>query len=143
MAHVLGFGTLWKFANLVQQYGTQDPIYVGLAAVEQYSKLLKADELVPIPVANTGGRGTRDAHWREAIFANELMSGFLNPGDNPMSRMTIASLADLGYLVDYEMADRYILPNINQQVQLMSVLMSGIEGPYLPSYDYAESIGIT
>jgi hypothetical protein len=63
-----------------------------------------------VPVENLGGPGTRDAHWRETTFGNELMTGFLNPGSNPVSRLTIASLADLGYQVGFATAEPYSLP---------------------------------
>ena len=62
-----------------------------------------------VPVENTqGGQGTRDGHWRETIFVAELMTGFLNSGvANPLSLLTIASLADLGLAVNPDGADVY------------------------------------
>jgi hypothetical protein len=57
-----------------------------------------------------GGEGTREGHWRESVFDTELMTGFDDPGRNALSRLTIASLQDLGYQVNYEVADAYILP---------------------------------
>src|SRR5258708_39129929 len=44
------------------------------------------------------------SHFRESVFGNEVMTGYLNNGANPLSRVTIASLADLGYQVN--MAER-------------------------------------
>jgi hypothetical protein len=44
-----------------------------------------------VPVESSGGSGTRDAHWRESVFTNELMTGYAGPGrDLPLSRMTIS-----------------------------------------------------
>jgi hypothetical protein len=63
-----------------------------------------------VPVENTGGAGTRDSHWRESTFNNELMTGYLNNGSNPLSRITVASLADIGYQVDISRADAYSPP---------------------------------
>jgi hypothetical protein len=63
-----------------------------------------------VPVENTlFGAGTRDSHWRESVFDHELMTGVIDaPGTgNPMSSMSIASLADLGYTVDVSQADTY------------------------------------
>ncbi len=65
-----------------------------------------------VPVENTGGPGTRGGHWREAVFRNELMSGFIATPDNPISRMTVASLQDLGYDVNPDAAEPYALPNL-------------------------------
>ena len=64
-----------------------------------------------VPVENIGGPGTADAHWRESVFDNELMTGFLNSGvANPLSVVSIASLADVGYLrANYAAADPYAL----------------------------------
>ena len=63
-----------------------------------------------MPVENTGGPGTREGHWRETVFRNELMSGFIAAPGNPMSRVTVASLGDLGYEVDIDAAEPYRLP---------------------------------
>jgi hypothetical protein len=63
-----------------------------------------------VPVENEqGGGGTRDSHWRESVFDNELMTGFLNAGANPLSVVTVESFADLGYVVDPTGADAYTL----------------------------------
>ena len=60
-----------------------------------------------MPVENAGGSGSADAHWRETSFGNELMSSVLDLGGNPLSRITIASLSDLGYQVDLNQADQF------------------------------------
>ena len=42
------------------------------------------------------------------MLGNELMTGWINSGQsNPLSRITIASLADLGYQVNLSAADTY------------------------------------
>ncbi|MFP6765474.1 MAG: hypothetical protein VB858_17735, partial [Planctomycetaceae bacterium] len=46
-----------------------------------------------------------DAHWRESVLGSELMTGFINTGFNPLTRLTIAQFADLGYQVDFARAD--------------------------------------
>jgi hypothetical protein len=38
-------------------------------------------------------------------MTNELMTGFLNSGPNPLSAVTIESMADLGYTVNVGAAD--------------------------------------
>ena len=63
-----------------------------------------------VPVENQeGGSGSRDSHWRLAVFTNELMTGLLTTGANPLSRVTVASLGDLGYSVDEGGADAFQL----------------------------------
>lgn len=110
MGHVLGIGTLWEAKGLLVGAGTSDPIFVGEKAQRVYADLLGEAEPKPVPAANEGGPGTRDGHWRESIFRNELMTGFLDAGINPLSRLTIASLEDLGYEVDPSAADAFDLP---------------------------------
>lgn len=113
MGHVLGIGTLWDTTlfggtrKVISGAGGANPVYTGGRGVAEYSALGANGN---IPVENLGGAGTRDAHWRESTFGTELMTGFLNPGANPVSRMTIASLADLGYQVGFEVAQPYSLP---------------------------------
>ncbi|MCP4656928.1 MAG: hypothetical protein GY856_16075 [bacterium] len=112
MAHVLGFGVLWGRLGLLRGAGSSNPTFTGENAMREYAALTGAGEPTPVPVANTGGAGTRDAHWRESVLGNELMTGYLDSGVvNPVSRLTIASIEDLGYEVNLEAADAFVLPN--------------------------------
>jgi len=54
----------------------------------------------------TCGRGTVNGHWRTTVFGNELMVGFL-PAHPALSAVSLASLQDLGYTVNYAAADPY------------------------------------
>ena len=114
MGHVLGIGTLWSQHGLIEGSGSSDPLFNGVRAMEAYGNLLGSMEPTKVPVANTGGAGTREGHWRENVFSNELMTGFLNAGFNPISRLTIASLQDIGYDVNLAAADAYALPSALQ-----------------------------
>ncbi len=109
IGHVLGIGTLWSHLGLIQGSGSDDPLFVGMNAMREFG-VLKSQSPTPVPIANTGGPGTREGHWREAIFDDELMTGFDDPGRNALSRLTIASVQDLGYVVNYAVADTYFLP---------------------------------
>jgi leishmanolysin len=102
MLHVVGFGSLWRNLGLASGLGTSDPIFTGLAARLAYVDFDGGVSYggLPVPVENTGEAGTRDSHWRESVFGSELMTGWLSPGFQPLSRTTIASLGDLGYAVD-------------------------------------------
>lgn len=111
MGHVLGIGTIWQIQNLLVGAGSANPTYVGQNGMREFSALIGAQGMTPVPLENTGGQGTRDGHWRETVFGNELMTGFLNLGPNPLSRLTVGSLEDLGYAVNYTAADAYTLPS--------------------------------
>ena len=52
-----------------------------------------------IPVEQDGGSGTAGSHWDEETFVNELLTGYLDDGRNYLTEMSIASFADLGYVV--------------------------------------------
>jgi Leishmanolysin len=112
MGHVLGIGTLWDRKGLLRRAGTSNPTFTGDAAMDEYRVLRGDGRRRRVPVENTGGSGTRDSHWRETVFRNELMSGFIAEPGNPLSRMTAASLGDLGYQVDIEAGEPYVLPNL-------------------------------
>ena len=111
IGHVLGFGTLWSAGatDLVTGEGTSDPRFTGPQALREWQAL---GGIGSVPLENTGGSGTADAHWREATFRTEIMTGFVSPvgTPNPFGRITIAAMADLGYVVDYDAADSYALP---------------------------------
>jgi hypothetical protein len=123
MGHVIGIGTLWDNKGLLdftppgggttaECLGATDPNFTGAGALAQYDALLGGGSgATGVPVANAGGAGTQCAHWDEQDFDSELMTGYVeNAGSNPMSAMTIASLADIGYTVDLGAADAYALP---------------------------------
>ncbi|WP_157598797.1 leishmanolysin-related zinc metalloendopeptidase [Tateyamaria omphalii] len=117
MAHVLGFGTLWDRKGLITGAGTMDPRFVGTASRREFAAL-DPDGEQAVPVANTGGPGTREGHWRELVFGNELMTGFLSGEVRPLSRLTLASFEDLGYPVDYAAADPFDLPEFRDLAKM-------------------------
>jgi hypothetical protein len=113
MGHVLGVGTVWKLKGLLKGAGTRNPTFTGAGAMQEYRTLRGLGARTKrVPVENTGGPGTADGHWRETVFRNELMSGFIAQANNPLSRMTAASLGDMGYEVDPDAAEPYVLPNL-------------------------------
>ena len=99
LGHVLGIGTLWDGASpsLITGSGGDDPRFIGTAAADAAGALgFRVGG--GVAVENTGGAGTRDGHWRESVFIDELMTGWAS-AHSPMSLITIRSLADLGYQV--------------------------------------------
>lgn len=107
IGHVLGLGTFWVSRGHVSGAGGADPVYTSAQAVAAY-QALGGSYPGGVPVENTGGAGTRDAHWRESILGTELMTGWVNYGQtNPLSRISIAALGDLGYTVNLNAADGF------------------------------------
>ncbi|WP_332771406.1 leishmanolysin-related zinc metalloendopeptidase [Phenylobacterium sp.] len=96
MIHSVGFGTIWSYLGLVS--GTN---FIGAKATAEYNALLGDGSAAGVPLETGGGSGTAGSHWSEAIFAHELMTGYIDAAPDPLSRMTVASLQDLGYQVSY------------------------------------------
>jgi hypothetical protein len=125
MGHVLGFGVrgppgtplLWDHFLVDPSLTPEgeviegaDPHFTGPLAVAAFNQVGgSAYTGGKVPVADEGGVGNRDGHWRESVFDAELMTGFINPGQNPLSRVTVASLGDLGFVVNESAADNYSL----------------------------------
>ncbi|GGW44387.1 leishmanolysin-related zinc metalloendopeptidase [Arenibacter certesii] len=98
MGHVLGLGTLWNvepyYARTLRKGPNSNPYFTGKMANVFWNAEGGTGEL---PIENMGGPGTALGHWRESILKNELMTGYLNLGENPLSRITAGSMRDLGY----------------------------------------------
>lgn len=114
IAHVLGFGTLWRDLGLLRNPSLPgdpgaDTHFTGPAAIAAFDSLGGAPyNASKVPVENTlGGQGTRDSHWRASVLDDELMTGFINATSNPLSAITVESLRDLGYQVNPGAADLY------------------------------------
>jgi hypothetical protein len=112
MLHVVGFGSIWDHdRTLIEGAGGPDPRYVGeqgRSACVGFGGTVSC--LSDVPVENTGGAGTADGHWRESTFDTELMTGFIDSGNMPFSSMTIGSLADVGYTVNFADNDAFTMP---------------------------------
>ena len=113
MGHVLGIGTLWNYQRqLLVGAGSDDPYFAGAISRAQLAGTNGFGYTgLGVPVENSGSTGTRDAHWRRSIFTNELMQGYAQPGGMPLSRITVASLTDMGYVTAMTGADSYSFLN--------------------------------
>jgi hypothetical protein len=116
MGHVLGIGSYWNAFGLLNPSNcsatSPDPYFSGASAVAAFDAAGGTTYLGnKVPVENTGGAGTVCSHWRESVLDNELMTGWLNAGTNPLSAITVESLADMGYTVNAAGADAYTLPS--------------------------------
>lgn len=111
MLHVVGVGTMWDARNVIIGERTVNSTFTGNAGkkgcVDNGGVTICA---AGVPVENNGILGTADAHWRESIFGNELMTGYANVGGMPFSAITVGSLGDLGYQVNLFAADAYRIP---------------------------------
>ena len=118
MAHILGFGLLWDDFGLLADPSSVTPgadtHFTGAAAIAAFNAAGGASYTgAKVPVDNE--EPGPDRHWRASIFPGEAMSPaqFLSRRE-PLSAITIESLADLGYTVAAALADPYSisLPDI-------------------------------
>lgn len=113
MGHILGIGTMWDDRGLITPASRAGlPLYLGAKGNEGLAQA-GGPAGSQIKVENLGGGGTARGHWKDSVYATELMTGFLDQ-DSPMSIFTIKSLLDLGYdSVNVEEADAYKVPPSN------------------------------
>ena len=112
MGHVLGIGTMWNEGRtLLSNEGGVAPFFTGTAARAAFAAINTVTfGGNPVPVeGNAAPVGTRDGHWRESVFGRELMQGYAKIGGMPLSRVTVASLQDLGYVVNLANADPFTI----------------------------------
>ena len=118
MGHVLGIGSLWDRFGLLRNPSLAaerevDTHFAGAKAIRAFDEIggTAYARGAKVPVENLGTRsGSDDSHWRKSVFGNELMTWSIAPGSSPLSAVTVASLADLGYAVRMDLADAYRLP---------------------------------
>ena len=126
IAHVLGFGqhrqwwTLMRGLPLPGEAAGGNPYFVGSAAVSAFDELLDGSTYDgdKVPVENDAeryGKGVLYVHWRESVFDSEVMTPTISTSTSqPLSKVTLAALADIGYSVDYSEAESYTLPSRSQ-----------------------------
>jgi hypothetical protein len=126
MGHVLGVGTLWNveqfgFPRTLLEFTPDSPYFNGKMANVHWNAEGGTGEL---PVEGDFGPGTRLSHWDEGTLNNELMTGFLNLGENPLSRITAGSLRDLGYGTAVK-GESYDLPKGTEGVDISEAGATG------------------
>jgi hypothetical protein len=134
IGHVLGIGYLNFISSTVQnkpitsyvEDGVEKYYYHGTNALVQYQKYFPNNPgLVGIPLEDDGDAGTAMGHLEEGLVTgfstddrhingiyhpgldSELMTGIAEYGTMPLSMITIGLLDDMGYPVDYSVADMY------------------------------------
>jgi len=109
MAHVIGFGTLWNpeiygILGFQSLYNEGTGQYTGEHALSMFQEEFDS-EATFVPVELDGGPGTANGHWDESWLGGpwdtELMTGYLD-FPTTLSNTTLASFADLGYIVQLD-----------------------------------------
>lgn len=97
MAHVIGFGTIWRFFDNLYTSGSGE--YLGKYALELYREEFDSGASF-VPVELDGGPGTANGHWDETWAGGrfDLLTGWLH-SPTTISNTTLAAFADIGYIV--------------------------------------------
>ena len=103
MGHVLGIGTLWHKQALVSGSGSRC-VYRQTSKASNEYRCLSGCRNRAIPL------GHKCSHWAESCFGDELLTS-RSDNDMYLSRLTVAALEDLGYLVNYNGADSTMTKN--------------------------------
>ena len=113
LGHCLGVGISWDHFGLLynssRQNHTADTYFAGFQARRAFDQLGgRSYRGRKVPVQQGGD----DVHWRTGVFGDELMTlGWTWPYHAPLSRITVASLDDIGYEVNLDAADAYRVPS--------------------------------
>ncbi|MCH7473108.1 MAG: Ig-like domain-containing protein [Gemmatimonadetes bacterium] len=115
MGHVLGIGTIWPLFKLlvnpsVPSNANADTHFAGPLAIAAFDDAGGTTYTggAKVPVENTAEEGSADGHWRESVLAEEIMTPFFVFGQpQPLSAITVESLADVGYRIDISQADAF------------------------------------
>jgi hypothetical protein len=142
LGHVLGFGSVWKRRQLIGGEATYNPTFSGEAAMAEYRALRRGGPSHRVPVENAGGSGTLSGHWRSSVFRDELMTATVTGPGARLSRLTVASLGDLGYDVDLDAADPYTLPSMEGALPDVPPPPAGTVLPVIPVVLPDESLDV-
>src|ERR1700730_3545538 len=108
MGHALGFNPGTYVPKGLSAGGTNDPVFTGATARSEFAKHGAWYTGVRVPLENSTGQGPRDPHWRLGVFGDELMVSVVGRGfKSPLSSITLGFFKDIGYDVDFSVADPY------------------------------------
>ena len=140
LAHVLGFGTTWNLREWLVDPSlpnspNADTHFIGPVTIPAFDAIGGAGyaDGAKVPVENGAAQGSSDAHWRESVFGDELMTPYLNlTGDtHPLSLVTIESMYDIWHEVNPNAADAY---------SLTSAGLAGMHMPRGPVVDLSNDV---
>jgi hypothetical protein len=108
LGHALGFNPATYLAKGLAAGDVADPYFTGSTARARFQEHGAWYTGVTVPLENSNDKGVNDPHWRFVVFWDELMAGELGAHYRlPMSVITLGLFADIGYNVDFSVADSY------------------------------------
>ena len=120
----------WYYETEYWNSDYTNALYIGTNALREYKLYVTnkykvdPDSIIGIPVEENGGGGTAGGHIEEGDFGdsiryfdnnrhygldNELMTGWSESSNvkEPLSKITIGMVEDLGFSVDYSFSDDF------------------------------------
>lgn len=94
----MGVGTLWDEYGLVSKSGGSCSYTSSSFATREFQSITGCNFAVPV---NQGDC----AHWARDCFGGEELMGPVESSNSALSKITLGSLQDMGYQVDYSKAD--------------------------------------
>ena len=121
MGHVLGVGTFWKNYKCGMECENGNRVYSCTNAVEEYKKLMNTSAILLL-------QNETCSHWSESAFASpdssELMTPYFEAYKyQPITKVSLGALKDLGYSVNMDAADLWSLQQNSSSRSLFDVLM--------------------
>ena len=108
MGHALGFNPTSYLPKGLGGGGTNDPVFQGAVARSEFAKHGAWYTGATVPLEDRSGQGPRDPHWRFDVFGDELMIPVVGRDFKlPLSSITLGFFEDIGYNVDFAVADPY------------------------------------
>jgi Leishmanolysin len=109
--HALGFNPRSYLPKGLAGGGTNDPYFSGPRARAEFAKHGAWYTGFTVPLEDRSGFGPDDPHWRFEVFGDEVMVAAISRDfRSPLSSITLGLFEDLGYEVDYSVADPYQVP---------------------------------
>ena len=106
MGHILGIAG-WGENSVDLSTGNYNAnTYAGWA----YGELKGTFTQTAIPLTTGVGIGSDYIHWKEQVFGNETMSQIFGGATASLSQLSLASLRDVGWNINYGVAQPYSLP---------------------------------
>lgn len=123
IAHVLGIvGLLNQSDNHVDLINESTGTYNGNSyAGWVYGELKGTYTQTAVPLTADSGAGSDLAHWKEEVFGNESMTDTTLGAIAAVSQLSLATLRDMGWEVNFGAAQPYSLPMGGLAMDLSSV----------------------
>jgi hypothetical protein len=143
IGHALGFTPGTYTPRSLAGGGTTDPYFSGATARAEFTKHGAWYTGMTVPLENRNGNGPNDPHWRYEVFRDELMVGEIAVGlRTPLSSITLGYFQDLGYQVDFSVADSYevtplfgdgsrVLPKLNLANDVRTIVPPAVVMPLI------------